>query len=131
MVDLEAIGLYVVLLLFPIVVSLMVDVPRRYKIALFLYFLIFAIAGISAEVWKALKPEIEDEPIRESEPSAKLDLTQEAMRACAEAFVRYGFYDVRDYECRIEVKDGGVAVVLYGPDESGGLKRYGEVPIGK
>jgi len=62
----------------------------------------------------------------------RLDLTPEAMRACAEAFTRYGFWDVRDYECRVERGPKGVVVALYGPGadgEAGGKKRLGEVPL--
>jgi len=62
----------------------------------------------------------------------RLDLTPEAMRACAEAFVRYGFWDVRDYECRVERGPEGVVVALYGPGadgEAGEKKRLGEVPL--
>jgi len=63
----------------------------------------------------------------------RLDLTPEAMRACAEAFVRYGFWDVRDYECRVERGPKGMVVALYGPGadgKAGDKKRLGEVPLG-
>ncbi len=81
--------------------------------------------------------------IRETSPTPKpkeapiiirLDLTPEAMRACAEAFVRYGFWDVRDYECRLERGPEGVVVALYGPGadgKAGEKKRLGEVPLGR
>ena len=63
-----------------------------------------------------------------------LDLTQGAMRACAEAFVRYGFWDVREYECRVEKGPQGMVVAIYGPGadgKAGEKKRLGEVPLGK
>jgi hypothetical protein len=63
----------------------------------------------------------------------RLDLTPEAMRACAEAFARYGFWDVRDYECRVERSPKGVVVALYGPGadgKAGEKKRLGEVLLG-
>ena len=62
----------------------------------------------------------------------RLDLTPEAMRACAEAFVRYGLWDVRDYECRVERSPKGMVVALYGPGadgKAGEKKRLGEVPL--
>jgi hypothetical protein len=61
-----------------------------------------------------------------------LDLTQGAMRACAEAFVRYGFWDVKEHECRVEKGAKGMVVALYGPGadgKSGEKKRLGEVPL--
>ena len=64
----------------------------------------------------------------------RLDLTPEAMRACAEAFVRYGLWDVRDHECRLEKGPEGVVVALYGPGADGKArekKRLGEVPLGR
>jgi hypothetical protein len=70
---------------------------------------------------------------KEAPIAIRLDLTPEAMRACAEAFVRYGFWDVRDYECRVERGPKGVVVALYGPGadgKAGEKKRLGEVPLG-
>ena len=70
----------------------------------------------------------------------RLDLTPEAMAACKEAFIRYGFEGVRQYECRLEKGDGGLEVALYGPDyndptyvRNGGeppVRRLGAVPLG-
>ncbi len=77
----------------------------------------------------AATPEPKEAPI-----VIRLDLTPEAMRACAEAFVRYGFWDVRDYECRVERGSKGVVVALYGPGadgKAGEMKRLGEVPLGR
>jgi hypothetical protein len=62
----------------------------------------------------------------------RLDLTPEAMKACAEAFVRFGFWSVQDYECRVERGPKGVVVALYGPGadgKAGEKKRLGEVPL--
>lgn len=61
----------------------------------------------------------------------RLDLTPEAMEACKEAFIRYGFDDVRQYECRLEKGDGGLEVALYGPDYNDPTYRAkgGEAPV--
>lgn len=70
----------------------------------------------------------------------RLDLTPEAMAACKEAFVRYGFSDVKEYECRLEREGATLQVALYGPDYNdpiyrakGGeapVRRLGAVPLG-
>ncbi len=63
-----------------------------------------------------------------------LDLTEGAMRACAEAFARYGFWDVREHECCVEKGPKGVVVAIYGPGadgKAGEKKRLGEVPLGE
>jgi hypothetical protein len=71
-------------------------------------------------------------PPKEAPIIIRLDLTPEAMKACAEAFVRYGFWSVRDYECRVERGPKGVVVALYGPGadgKAGEKRRLGEVPL--
>jgi hypothetical protein len=73
-------------------------------------------------------------PVTEAPIVIRPDLTPEAMKACAEAFVRYGFWDVRDYECRVERGSKGAVVALYGPGadgKAGEKKRLGEVPLGR
>lgn len=77
---------------------------------------------------------------REAPVVIRLDLTPEAMAACKEAFVLYGFSDVKEYECRLEKGDGGLEVALYGPDyndptyvRNGGeppVRRLGAVSLG-
>jgi hypothetical protein len=89
-------------------------------------FLIFIGYRIAKE--PAATPKPKEAPI-----VIRLDLTPEAMRACAEAFARYGFWDVRDYECRVERSPKGVVVALYGPGadgKAGEKKRLGEVLLG-
>jgi len=88
-------------------------------------FLIFIGYRIAKEPAATPKP-------KEAPVVIRLDLTPEAMRACAEAFVRYGFWDVQDYECRLEKGPEGVVVALYGPGadgKAGEKKRLGEVPL--
>jgi hypothetical protein len=88
--------------------------------------LIFSGLRLAQESLQAQKP-------KEAPIVIRLDLTPEAMRACAEAFARYGFWDVRDYECRVERAPKGVVVALYGPGadgKTGEKKRLGEVPLG-
>jgi hypothetical protein len=87
--------------------------------------LIFSGLRLAQESLQAQKP-------KEAPIVIRLDLTPEAMRACAEAFARYGFWDVRDYECRVERGPKGVVVALYGPGvdgKAGKKKRLGEVPL--
>jgi hypothetical protein len=89
-------------------------------------FLIFSGYRIAKEPSATPKP-------KEAPIVIRLDLTPEAMRACAEAFARYGFWDVRDYECRVERSPKGVVVALYGPGadgKAGEKKRLGEVLLG-
>jgi hypothetical protein len=84
--------------------------------------------------WPTPKPSPATKPTEGPEVLIGPELVPEAMRACAEAFVRYGFWDVRDYECRLERGSEGVVVALYGPEAdekaTGEKKRLGEVPIG-
>jgi hypothetical protein len=89
--------------------------------------LTFSILRLTRESLQAQKP-------KETPIVIRLDLTPEAMQACAEAFIRYGFWDVRDYECQVERGPKGMVVVLYGPGadgKAGEKKRLGEVPFGR
>jgi hypothetical protein len=89
--------------------------------------LVFGSLRLAQELPQAQKP-------KEAPIVIRLDLAPEAMRACAEAFARYGFWDVRDYECRVERGPKGVVVALYGPGadgKAGEKKRLGEVPLGR
>lgn len=77
---------------------------------------------------------------REAPVIIRLDLTPEAMAACKRAFVRYGFSDVDEYECRLEREGATLQVALYGPDYNdptykakGGeapVRRLGSVSLG-
>lgn len=94
-----------------------------------------AVVGIVAFTQRPQAPEP-----REARIVIRIDLNPEAMRACAKAFVRYGFYSVEEYECRLERTSGGLVVALYGPDyrdpvyvRNGGtppVRRLGAVPLG-
>ena len=68
---------------------------------------------------------------REAPVVIRLDLTPEAMAACKEAFVRYGFSDVKEYECRLEREGTTLQVALYGPDYNDPTYRAkgGEAPV--
>ena len=83
--------------------------------------------------WNTGKPDPTTKHTETTEAPIGPDLIPEAMQACAKAFVRYGFWDVNDYECRVEEGPEGVVVALYGPgaDGEGEKKRLGEVPLGR
>jgi hypothetical protein len=103
-------------------VSLFGPLALGVALSIFLIFISYRIAREPAAIPK------------EAPVVIRLDLTPEAMRACAEAFVRYGFWDVRDYECRVERGPKGMVVALYGPGadrKAGEEKRLGEVPLGR
>ena len=103
------------------------------SIAIPTFFVIFVLTIFTTIILNLLKDPPPSQP-REAPIIIRLDLTPEAMRACAEAFARYGFWDVRDYECRVEKGSEGVVVALYGPGadgKAGELKRLGEVPLGR
>jgi hypothetical protein len=92
----------------------------------YLVFLIFVLWAL----WSGL-PSLQ---AKEPPIVIRLDLTPVAMRACAEAFIRFGFWSVQDYECRVEKGAKGVVVALYGPGadgKAGEKKRLGEVPLGR
>lgn len=99
-----------------------------------------AVVAVVAVVAFAPSPQGAPQEAREAPIVIRLDLTPEAMQACATAFVRYGFSDVREYECRLERTADGVVVALYGPDyrdpdytRTGGqppVRRLGAVPLG-
>lgn len=97
-------------------------------------------AAVVAVVAFAPSPQEAPQEAREAPIVIRLDLTPEAMQACARAFIRYGYHDVREYECRLERTADGVVVALYGPDyrdpdytRTGGqppVRRLGAVPLG-
>jgi hypothetical protein len=101
--------------------------------------ILVALLWLGILVWTAPEARTARESHRTTKPTEvpiviRLDLTPKAMRACAEAFARYGFWDVRDYECQVEKGSEGVVVALYGPGadgKAGEKKRLGEVPLGK
>jgi hypothetical protein len=103
------------------------------SIAVLTFFVIFMLTITTIITLGLLKDPPPPQP-KEAPVVIRLDLTPEAMRACTEAFVRYGFWDVRDYECRVERGSKDVVVALYGPGadgKAGEKKRLGEVPLGR
>lgn len=79
----------------------------------------FAIFLISFVIFLFVLKEKAKEERTRPEPAPiviRLDLTDKAMEACAKAFVRYGFYSIEEYHCRLEESDGKLMVSLYGPD---------------
>jgi hypothetical protein len=103
-------------------------------IALYLFFALIGLVFLGYQIGRLI---IHALPLphkpKEAPIVIRLDLTPEAMRACAEAFARYGFWGVRDYECRVERSPKGVVVALYGPGadgKAGEKKRLGEVLLG-
>lgn len=102
--------------------------------------LAIGVAGLVAIAYLLDRPQEPPQVQTQAPVVIRLDLTPEAMEACKEAFIRYGFDDVRQYECRLEKGDGGLEVALYGPDyndptyvRNGGeppVRRLGAVPLG-
>jgi hypothetical protein len=104
-----------------------------FTIALYLFFALIGLVFLGYQLGRLIihAPPPPHKP-KEAPVVIRLDLTPEAMRACAEAFVRYGFWDIRDYECRVERGPKGMVVALYGPGadgKAGEKKRLGEVPF--
>jgi len=98
-----------------------------------------AIAAVTALAYLEERDSARVEAPREAPIVVRLDLTPQAMGACARAFVRYGYYDVKEYECRLEREGDRLVVALYGPDyadaayrQRGGtppVRRLGAVPL--
>lgn len=99
-----------------------------------------AIAAVTALAYLEERNSARVEAPREAPIVVRLDLTPQAMEACARAFIRYGYHDVREYECRLEREGDRLVVALYGPDygdpgytRTGGqppVRRLGAVPLG-
>ncbi|MBW6396169.1 hypothetical protein KZX47_13570 [Thermus sp. SYSU G05001] len=98
-----------------------------------------AITAIAALAYLEEQDSARAEAPREAPIVLRLDLTPQAMGACARAFIRYGYHDVSEYECRVEREGGRLVVALYGPDygdaeyrRHGGtppVRRLGAVPL--
>jgi hypothetical protein len=104
--------------------------PNSRPILVFLSLILYS--WVAHQAWTAREPHPATNSTKTSGVLIGPDLVPEAMRACAEAFARYGFWDVRDYECRVERGPKGVVVALYGPGvdgKAGEKKRLGEVPL--
>jgi len=91
--------------------------------------ILLALIGLTALAMLLATPDVSTP--REAPVVIRLDLTPEAMAACKEAFVRYGFSDVKEYECRLEREGATLQVALYGPDYNDPTYRAkgGEAPV--
>jgi hypothetical protein len=46
--------------------------------------------------------------------------------ACAQAIIHFGWGSVDDFTCTLSVKDGGLYVSVYGPDDYGKFRLLGD-----
>lgn len=53
-------------------------------------------------------------------------MDHDLVTACAQAIIHYGWGSVYDFTCTLSVKDGGLYVSVYGPDDYGKFRLLGE-----
>jgi hypothetical protein len=53
-------------------------------------------------------------------------MDHDLVTACAQAIIHYGWGSVYDFACTLSIKDGGLYVSVYGPDDYGKFRLLGE-----
>jgi len=56
-------------------------------------------------------------------------MDHDLVTACAQAIIHYGWGSVYDFTCTLSVKDGGLYVSVYGPDDYGKFRLLGETRV--
>jgi hypothetical protein len=53
-------------------------------------------------------------------------MDHDLVTACAQAIIHFGWGSVYDFACTLSIKDGGLYVSVYGPDDYGKFRLLGE-----
>lgn len=53
-------------------------------------------------------------------------MDHDLVTACAQAIIRFGWGSVDDFACTLSIRDGGLYVSVYGPDDYGKFRLLGE-----
>lgn len=84
----------------------------------------FASASLIAYCLNGKKDTQTSDSLPAIQPIVYMD--HDLVTACAQAIIHYGWGSVYDFTCTLSVRDGGLYVSVYGPDDYGKFRLLGE-----